>query len=109
MNATETKHTPGPWRVGDPTNGEPGGGIVAGEVAETARGKSVRYIAKVQGSLNEEWRANAALICAAPDLLEIAKKLFPHVSDEAASAMAGPWWRTMEKQMLAAIAKATVA
>ena len=72
------KHTPGPWRfLAEPT--ECSGvnvrfGIHSEKAVGIAGGQSQEHMADIDGSINEaECRANAALICAAPDLLAVAQ------------------------------------
>lgn len=60
----KTKHTPGPWQVGESISGKPL--IVT---------KSHGTIAQPTGGFENEIKANARLIAAAPDLLAIVKEL----------------------------------
>lgn len=80
----KTKHTPGPWEVdscGDPliVNGpEHGDASIVAILATDA--------ANAWGYGEEETRANARLIAAAPDLLDAAEEI-----SAAASAVIGAW------------------
>lgn len=72
------KHTPGPWHMGD-GNGQ--GSIFAdeGRTRLEKDGTTLYPIAMVNHGWNEdEDNANAALIAAAPDLLETLTLLFEH-------------------------------
>jgi hypothetical protein len=64
MNA---KHTPGPWKLGKR----------AGNPA--VYGQHGAEIAEVLHVLNDDWRENAALISAAPDLLAACKVMLKFV------------------------------
>lgn len=65
-NETKTKHTPGPWYSAiTPTSG-----TWVGSDPQCMIG-----IARIFGDSDEETEANAALIAAAPDLLEALKAL----------------------------------
>ncbi len=97
--ATNTKHTPGPWRVVKTRQG----GL---DVTQLRCNRSIAmlYGTHVASRSKKSW-ANAALLSAAPELLECAKILavvacedgFPN-EDERANAL---------KKVIAAIAKAT--
>jgi len=94
MIATKTQHTPGPWQVG-----------IEDEGYFIANGELLPDIAKCIKS-----KADAALIAAAPELLEALKALFADYKTLADSGDAGFWSlenRSVGKQVLALIAKAT--
>ena len=96
--ATQTKHTPGPWKtdsiyvVAEVSGGRPGGEVI------------IRCGRTVPGAGNkQEDEANAALTAAAPDLLEALREII--VLSEP-----GPWpdpvGDVIEATAKAAIAKA---
>jgi len=66
----ESKHTPGPW-VHNPTD-EPQN---ADRHVRVDDGQWLRVIAKVKHGEKDNARANARLIAAAPDLLEVLERL----------------------------------
>ncbi|RWO20708.1 hypothetical protein [Mesorhizobium sp.] len=81
MNASETKHTPGPWAI-DPTYlsevQTPDDKTIASCWHAHAEGRTVSITGVLECSL-EESAANARLIAAAPDLLaalEAAEELY---------------------------------
>jgi hypothetical protein len=61
MKMSETKHTPGPWHT-------------AGDQGVQIRSQRDQ-IAKVWTMRGNEWKANARLIAAAPELLEALKDM----------------------------------
>lgn len=83
------KHTPGPWAVGYPDD-------------QTIRADGLR-VANVECP-RKEWRANARLIAAAPDLLDMCERLlgFAHHYGD-------PWAVTAAGDGLLANAKALIA
>jgi hypothetical protein len=84
------KHTPGPWLTTD--------GIYNEIKALSEPGKTwVIARIKAASGVHEEARANAKLIAAAPDLLEV-------LQDVAADTGPSGWW--WGEKMMAAIAKA---
>ena len=83
---SETKHTPGPWHT-------------AGDQGVQIRSQRDQ-IAKVWTMRGNEWKANARLIAAAPELLEALKAVLANSLDSKGLADA-------HKQARAAIAKAT--
>ena len=93
-----TKHTPGPWRV--EWRGEK---ERPGIESDSASLSVVIYEVKsdddcgIHGRTPDEERANANLIAAAPDLLEV-------LEDIAADTGSSGWW--WGEKMMAAIAKA---
>ena len=62
-----TKHTEGPWKVGQYL-GSPRQFVIHMDVGDKGRGSDVAYTSAAFG--NDETIANARLISAAPDLLE---------------------------------------
>lgn len=93
MNASATKHTPGPWKVFYTTNGQTIIGI--GEAA------GAEGITDPQFGLwrsGKEREANARLIAAAPDMLAALKAILAHKPDNADAI-----WEQVEE----AIAKAS--
>lgn len=92
---SDSKHTPGPWAVGDlDQNGQR---IVRGEHIEicTCWHHSV-------GSIEKEMEANAQLIAAAPDLLKALQKIADaRLSDQPAAS--GVDERTYALQHIAAL------
>ena len=83
-----SKYTPGPWHT-------------AGEQGVQIR-SAKDQIAKVWTMRGNEWKANARLIAAAPDLLEALKEIV--------DAADGAGWEQLDpsfKKARAAIAKAT--
>ena len=83
---SETKHTPGPWHT-------------AGDQGVQIRSQRDQ-IAKVWTMRGNEWKANARLIAAAPELLEALQAVLANSLDSKGLADA-------HKQARAAIAKAT--
>ncbi len=83
---SETKHTPGPWHT-------------AGDQGVQIRSQRDQ-IAKVWTMRGNEWKANARLIAAAPDLWEARKAVLANSLDSKGLANA-------HKQARDAIAKAT--
>lgn len=86
---SETKHTPGPWHT-------------AGDQGVQIRSQRDQ-IAKVWTMRGNEWKANARLIAAAPDLLEALRAvdvLFGHLARDSTQRI----WLDNAR---AAIAKAT--
>jgi len=67
---TKTKHTPGPWEWGDLPGGRFTNELVVRPAGEFPHGE---WIADVGSRYDDERRANAALIAAAPDLLAAAQ------------------------------------
>lgn len=92
----EFKGTPGPWSLNRH------GAVVGGKFHEYANGSAQSQVAMVVGSrevVEQEMKANAALIAAAPELLEalkdcvrglehIASQLFPDTLERAHAAIA---------------------
>ena len=68
----EAKHTPGPWRAFKSTDGYSVDDYIGG----------IHPAPKVEGNGEDEARANAALIGAAPDLLEVAQEALRHFQGE---------------------------
>ncbi len=108
---TETKHTPGPWRVNEDyasvlANGE------LGLIASCAPQAS-RLTSEGGGPVLPEQLANARLISAAPELLEALRGLDVLLSDVACGRFPKPGslresdYATAARQVRAAIAKAT--
>jgi hypothetical protein len=64
-----TQHTPGPWHT-------------AGEQGVQIRSEK-HQIAKVWAMRGNEWKANARLIAAAPEMLEALKDAYPHIANDA--------------------------
>ncbi len=99
-----TKHTPGPWELGEIEQGQDGGEFVAidGKNPKKRHMELARVVWKMEDderSLTQE--ANARLIAAAPDLLDA---LQAAISRQGYRPGEGPdWW----EQGRAAIAKAT--
>jgi len=98
----ETKHTPGPWKIG----------LNPGPMVYTPDGTSQIADARGVAVTKDESKANARLIAAAPELLEACRNLSQYVAkgiaDGAFKDCALP--KGAEKrlnQALAAIAKAT--
>lgn len=59
--SNQSKHTPGPWFIGD----------LSDEIfAKGHTPSTIGICAKTDDSTNEQWQANARLIAAAPKLLE---------------------------------------
>jgi hypothetical protein len=79
----KTKHTPGPWILGEALDA-PGGnalGVRAKTNADwSANGELVDYVCLISpiDKVTKNDFANAKLIAAAPDLLEVAKKALIH-------------------------------
>lgn len=97
MGGLKVKHTPGPWKVGSVVNGIESYRInIAGE--------DHHHVAKVSSRSDDEIKANATLIAAAPELLEACKAY----ADKYFSRAKGDLERlTPEaRQILNAIAKA---
>lgn len=68
----KTKHTAGPWALGEQTINEHGV-VVTGIDAPNAEPNEITNLANVFGD-NEEDEANARLIASAPELLELLKE-----------------------------------
>lgn len=78
MQANETKHTPGPWRVGGLDKCD----VMGPRLSIDGSGRQTGTFAVAQCTgYKAEREANAALIAAAPELLEACKALF--AADEA--------------------------
>ena len=88
-------HTPGPWRQDTMSGTTVWGG-------DKTHGNAV---AVCQGFEREENRANAALIAAAPELLEALREALGHIEDSA--EVAGQSEPFSVKDYYALIAKAT--
>lgn len=76
-----SEHTPGPWRH-DKARSMGGAPVVTGDTCWLG---NVRVVAKViyhNGSEDPEVEANAALIAAAPDLLEALEKIVEYIEDK---------------------------
>ena len=100
MDSKTTKHTPGPWEWGDLPGGRFTNELVVRPAGEFPHGE---WIADVGSRYDDERRANAALIAAAPDLLAAL------LDAKAALEYAGMDEHTMEAydRICAAINKAT--
>lgn len=89
MEATKTKHTPGPWELCDPMNPDRAFGISAHdpcEDSEDEKGDATQVVAEVCTGPTAE--ADARLIAAAPDLLaacELRRMLDQYVEPDTAS------------------------
>ena len=81
-----SEHTPGPWMVVDAHNMTQ---ISAVSQSSSASGDGRKGIADLFDSRDgiPEWRANARLIAAAPDMLAELKRLIDVVGDEDASCI----------------------
>jgi hypothetical protein len=89
------KHTPGPWKVGtSPPNGE--------QTIGTHQGLMVAVATTVFDD-KEQTIANARLIAAAPELLDLLKEIFDDVKQGAIPNLDDPW----HEKTITAIAKAT--
>ena len=66
----KTQHTPGPWIVAEDQVGDDDGNVIA-DVTQFNQWNTT------EGMVTEEmpWKANARLIAAAPDLLEMVNRL----------------------------------
>jgi hypothetical protein len=110
MSEREPGYTPGPWEA-DTTKER---GHITYQIAARDGDTSVANIDGYQGCVRgtlirlpaEENAANARLILAAPEMLGALNGIVAHVKEQAASAMAGPWWRAQSERIRAAIAKA---
>ncbi len=101
MSDTGNTHTPGPW-VSEATGQQPGAFSVVGDGRQ--------LVALVYGENREAQKANAALIDAAPDLLEALEKLTERYVSIAGSGDCGFWNPEKESEVIAAraaIAKST--
>ena len=67
--STQTKHTPGPWAIGN-THFVPGFSPDGMDWIIAIRNTETGFACIAQGSTKEKAEANARLIAAAPDLLE---------------------------------------
>jgi hypothetical protein len=69
---SDTKHTPGPWRLEHGIVSAPHGLFITRDVQD-----GERYVARMDGSTHAalETKANARLIASAPELLDAAIKL----------------------------------
>lgn len=97
------KHTPGPWRIG----ASPGAAEIRGTVTGRADGVTSPRVCRVL-YVDENSRANAALIAAAPDLLATIKEAveqFGPFLDDGSIVISAEQVRAMR----AAIAKAEAA
>ena len=81
-----TKHTPGPWRIGDaghtvfgPPNGEPAPKIIAGGLTRANARRIVACVNACEG-INPE---------AVPDLLQACKAALAYMIDDKASDVSG--------------------
>jgi hypothetical protein len=100
---SETKHTPGPWVV--VTEDGSIGSVAAADGSAVAQ-------AQIRGTLkkpnNEERRANAHLIAAAPELLKACKAALPYLRNHIGMTLdEGPGDRIALDMCEEAIAKAT--
>lgn len=92
------KHTPGPWKIHDEGNTYPleifpaAGGTLIASVTKAANGPA--------GITQEVGRANASLIAAAPELLELLKQFVSDIEER------DPIYPTWIDAARAAIAKA---
>lgn len=95
-----TKHTPGPWSLGTPNAKE------YGEVGVHGPGEYGFIICDLQADGYDEktQKANASLICAAPDLLKACEEALGNLVDEDGGYFSGD--ESLVKQLRAAIAKA---
>ena len=91
----EAKHTPGPWRAFKSTDGYSVDDYIGG----------IQPAPKVEGNGEDEARANAALIGAAPDLLEAAKQAL-HVIQQHEDALPPDDAKETANALQAAIGKA---
>jgi len=82
QNEDITSHTPGPWKVGQYTNEMDDDGELVSILGVYGHdGLKVAKIETWRGKeYANEWEGNANLIAAAPDLLEIMKIVYAHVS-----------------------------
>jgi len=89
-DAEKTKHTPEPWKIFYPR-------MRAG--AKIITDDPLYPIVEIE-ELRPEWKANARLIAAAPDLLAVCK--------ETTSLLSGAFWEksSIRQELLAAISKA---
>ena len=99
-------HTPGPWSIYE-TAGN-GGNIPARmEVVAPESERAKRLIANVYGFKLPEGRANARLIAAAPELLEVIREAVDSAEREMAKGRkASPGLATWLEKARAALAKA---
>lgn len=73
-------HTPGPWQLTDA--GPNSGNIVRGEITG-ADGAHIADLIDADGQMTpKQWKANAKLIRAAPELLEAMKKIVKELSQD---------------------------
>ncbi len=105
---SEAKHTPGPWRLeADPMHFDSLTTITGGQRMNAKPHAWPAYPLTVQvGGMAsvKEAQANAALLAAAPELLEALVALLPHVPGHMTNNLHGRPWI---EQARAAIAKAT--
>jgi len=94
----EAKHTPGPWEFGINPRGGYSNGVVVRPAGEFPHGL---WIADCGCEYDEERQANARLISAAPELLELIERA--HEADCPDEDIRTAWWEARA----AAIAKAT--
>jgi hypothetical protein len=107
MSDTKSKHTPGPW-FGRPHH-NPVGICGCDEV-----GLQIAFITSASEERRDEFKANARLIAAAPDLLEalqaaVASGIIPKTSAADGGAARHSEQVRIADMCRAAIAKATVA
>lgn len=74
---TQTKHTPGPWEVKH-SESKPAFNVVGKYLGGKYKIARCPYIADVKVE-KEEAEANAKLIAAAPDMIEILKEVLPYL------------------------------
>jgi hypothetical protein len=98
-----SKHTSGPWNVG-PIEGSQGVRIWQTDENKNEK-KIVGFVLQSRPLLeiDAETEANARLIAAAPDLLDVLKWFMPFITSEEDDERQAPW----VKRARAAIAKAT--
>jgi hypothetical protein len=99
------KHTPGPWYVGTEFNDQ-GRHIYAEQKVRHEDGDEWHPLIACTDDDERlvNWQANAVLIAAAPDLLEVLQYFMPFIDSEQDDERQAPW---VEKAH-AAIAKATL-
>ena len=101
---TNRKHTPGPWYVGTEFNDQ-GRHIYAEQKVRHEDGDEWHPLIACTDDDERlvDWQANAVLIAAAPDLLEVLQHFMPFIDSEQDDERQAPW----VKKAHAAIAKAT--
>ena len=94
-----SKHTSGPWVV------HPPGTISHPNTAAVSPLGAFDWVCSMQLSNCPNWRADAALIAAAPDLLEACKKMLAEI-DDAPEKFPSTVCSVADEEMRAAVAKA---